>query len=74
MEFVKAMQSSKLKAPCCFLLSVYWHTDQETEHHRPQNRRATLLQQDRINDHLLHIALVSIYPLPSCRQLSRRLC
>ena len=65
MDFVKAMQCLKLKVPCCFLLSVHWHRGQETEHHRPQNPSATLLQQDCVNDHLFHIASVSIYPLPS---------
>lgn len=64
--------SSKLST--CFLLSVYWHRGQETEHHRPQNPSATLLQLDPINDHLLHIAPVSNYPLSRGRQLSRRLC
>lgn len=65
MDFVKAMLHLKLKAPRCFLLSVHWHRGQETEHHRPQNPSTTLLQQDCINDHLLHIASVSIYSLPS---------
>ena len=70
----RALQGLRLTAPRCALLPVPWRMGQETEDHRPQNPSATLLQQDRINDHGLHIAPVSIYPLWSCRQLSRRLC